>query len=175
MNPVKIIPFLREYKGNLYLLLDGLVIKNLHEKMVSLDPGRETANLYYDTEYEDFSEVSPCLIAVDSDANIFHKFMNEKEYAEAGILMGFKGGIIPLKKVLANSIEVQLPSGDIKLLRFHDPHVVALLHRSKEYSLLREVFDGTDFIAWFPDISCYNDEERELSIFEINKGMKGVT
>lgn len=170
MSKVKMNKLIWTYSGNIYLLIDGAAISNIKSIVTSCDPKNECIDLYYDTEYEDFCSISPCIIHVNASSNIMDKFRNQKKYYDASILIGYQGNIVSLKKILSSNIEARTPSGNIVLFRFYDPHVLSMLIKEDEHGLLRDIFHEINFVAYFPDIMCYNDDEREIYIYNMPNG-----
>lgn len=160
-------PLLQGYEGNWFLILDGAVIENVQRIIHEEDRQAESVLLYYDTEYEQYCSISPCIVRVNVDSNILDRFRNEKKFADAGVLYGFMGDMNSFKKMLVPLIEAKFSNSQIKLFRFYDPHVLQILAQSREFVLLNSILGNADHLAWLPDISCYNDGKRLVTSYTL--------
>jgi hypothetical protein len=153
------------YQGNIYLVLDGAGIKGIQRSIHAEDQETESVLLYQDTDYTAYSSVSPCIVKIKENSWIFQRYQNEKEIADYGIVYGTTFLLPELKRKLSSIIEAKLPSGDISLFRFYDPFVIDKLMQAKEYKIIHTILCNADFIAWFPDITCFNDNRRTINVF----------
>jgi hypothetical protein len=158
--------YMREYHGNIFLILDGAAIPQLHAKLYQADSRCESAALYYNTEYVEYISISPCIVKVEVRSPIYDKFSKDNVFADAGVLFGYQEDLSAFKRMMEGKIEAKLPSGDISLFRFYDPFVIELLYKFNEIRLLQELLGDSDFIAWMPDTTCFVDERRTVNIFE---------
>jgi hypothetical protein len=153
------------YQGNLYLVLDGAGIKGIQRAVHSEDLEAESVLLYQDTDYVVYSDISPCIVKININSWIFQRYQNEKVIADYGIVYGTLFSLSELKRKLSSIVDAKLPSGDISLFRFYDPFVIDKLIQAQEYRIIYKILCNSDFIAWFPDILCFNDNKRTINIF----------
>lgn len=157
---------MNSYSGNFFLVLDGAGIKNIQKIVHTEDEKAESILLYQGTEYVAYSNVSPCIVKIDKGSWIFHRFQNEKEISDYGVVYGSTFSLAEIKEKMTNIVEAKLPSGNISLFRFYDPHVIDKLVQAKEYTILNSILCESDFIAWNPNILCYNDMKRTIATYE---------
>jgi hypothetical protein len=156
---------LGNYQGNLYIVLDGAGIESIQRTIHSEDQDAESVLLYQDTDYKAYSNISPCIVKIKENSWIFQRYQNEKEVADFGIVYGTHFSLPEFKRKLSSIVEAKLPSGNISLFRFYDPFVIDKLIQAQEYKVIYDILCNSDFIAWFPDISCFNDNMRTINTF----------
>ncbi|MDN3554506.1 DUF4123 domain-containing protein [Halomonas maura] len=113
----------------MFLLLDGVRVKDLARRLYEWSEGDLEADLLYaGTPWSDVAEVSPWLVQLKGPGDpIFKQFISQGAEAEWGFLITSSAGLLEVADHLRELIQVRHPLGVPMLLRLADPAVISAL------------------------------------------------
>jgi len=109
--------------GRLYAILDACNVALAPKKVMELGEQRGIS-LYRGTAEEEFWDVAPYLLQVDSEVLDWLKTSSEKD--GWGIFVASPSGLESLRQHFRHFLRVHSPKGKIWLFRFYDPRVLKL-------------------------------------------------
>lgn len=115
--------------GKVFLLLDGVRVKELARRLYEWSEGDLDADLLYaGTSWANVAEVSPWLVRLKGPADpILERFLNQGAEDEWGYLILASSELIDVADHLRELIQVRHPAGFPMLLRLADPAVISAL------------------------------------------------
>ncbi|MBB3232497.1 DUF4123 domain-containing protein [Halomonas stenophila] len=113
----------------MFLLLDGVRVKDLARRLYEWSEGDLEADLLYaGTPWSDVAEVSPWLVQLKGPGDpIFKQFISQGAEEEWGFLITSSAGLLEVADHLRELIQVRHPAGLPMLLRLADPAVILAL------------------------------------------------
>lgn len=116
-------------KQQVFLLLDGVRVKELPRRLYEWSEGRLEADLLYaGTPWSSVSDISPWLVRLSgSDDPILQHYLTEGLEPEWGYLIISEASLLEVADHLRRLIQVVHPNGVPVLLRLADPAAIAAL------------------------------------------------
>lgn len=110
-----------------YLLLDGISVDSLLQRLYQWSDSPDFDVLYLDTPWAELSDVSPCLVRLSGQQDPALSAFLENSHAEWGYLLFSSANRAELLSHLRWLVQVRHPLGEDMLLRLADPAVVHAL------------------------------------------------
>lgn len=130
-NDLRQLPAALPWDAPAYLLLDGISVEALPQRLYQWSESPDFDVLYLDTPWAELSDVSPCLVCLTGPQDPALVAFVENSHDEWGYLLFTRASRAELLNHLRWLVSVRHPLGEDMLLRLADPAVVhALLGQS---------------------------------------------
>lgn len=127
INDLRQLPAALPWDAPAYLLLDGISVENLAQRLYQWAESPDFEVLYLDTPWADLSDVSPCLVRLNGQQDPALVAFVENSHDEWGYLLFSHASRDELLSHLRWLVSVRHPLGEDMLLRLADPAVVHAL------------------------------------------------
>ena len=132
INNLRQLPAALPWDATAYLLLDGISVDNLVQRLYQWADSPDFDVLYLDTPWAELSDVSPCLIRLNGQQDPALVAFVENSHDEWGYLLFSRASRDELLSHLRWLVRVRHPLGEDMLLRLADPAVVHALFGQAE-------------------------------------------
>lgn len=134
------------WHSNCYLLLDGVSVENLPQKLYQWSEQPNFEPLYLGTDLSELNELSPCLIVIDSPGDPVLQAFLANAAQEWGYLIFTSAALDEVTQHLRWLVKVQTTTQQAFILRLADPAVAHAL-----FSIGNPVFFGPIEHLCIPD------------------------
>lgn len=141
-NDLRQLPAALPWDTPAYLLLDGISVETLAQRLYEWSASPDFDVLYLDTAWAELSDVSPCLIRLSSQQDPALAAFIQSSHDEWGYLLFSRASRAELLSHLRWLVSVRHPLGEEMLLRLADPAVI--------YALLEPALHDADATLWGP-------------------------
>ncbi|MGP0175262.1 DUF4123 domain-containing protein [Pseudomonas sp. NCHU5208] len=143
MNPL---PHDLPWHSNCYLLLDGVSVENLPQKLYQWSEQPNFEPLYLGTDLSELNELSPCLIVIDSPGDPVLQAFLANAAQEWGYLIFTRATFDEVTQHLRWLVNVEVSAQQAFILRLADPAVANAL-----FSIGNPLFWGPIEQLYMPD------------------------
>lgn len=126
-NDLRHLPAELPWSAPAYLLLDGISVDNLAQRLYQWSESPDFDVLYLDTSWAELGDVSPCLVCLTGQQDPALLAFVENSHDEWGYLLFTRASRAELLNHLRWLVSVRHPLGEDMLLRLADPAVVHAL------------------------------------------------
>lgn len=126
-NDLRQLPATLPWDAHAYLLLDGISVEALPQRLYQWSESPDFDVLYLDTPWAELSDISPCLVRLTGPQDPALLAFVENGHDEWGYLLFTRASRAELLNHLRWLVSVRHPLGEDMLLRLADPAVVHAL------------------------------------------------
>ncbi len=126
-NDLRQLPAALPWDASAYLLLDGISVDGLAQRLYQWSESPDFDVLYLDTSWAELSDVSPCLICLSGQQDPALAAFVQNSHDEWGYLVFSRASRDEVLKHLRWLVAVRHPQGEAMLLRLADPAVMQAL------------------------------------------------
>ncbi|MEK8079367.1 DUF4123 domain-containing protein [Pseudomonas sp. XK-1] len=141
-NDLRQLPPALPWEAPAYLLLDGISVETLPQRLYQWSESPDFDVLYLDTPWAELSDVSPCLVRLSGQQDPALAAFLENSHDEWGYLLFSRASRAALLGHLRWLVCVRHPLGEEMLLRLADPAVI--------HALLEPTMRGADTTLFGP-------------------------
>tara|TARA_Y100000815_G_scaffold71400_1_gene60250 strand:- start:4719 stop:5609 length:891 start_codon:yes stop_codon:yes gene_type:complete len=126
-NNLRQLPAALPWDASAYLLLDGISVDGLAQRLYEWSESPDLEVLYLDTPWAQMSDVSPCLIRLNGQQDPALAAFEQNSHDEWGYLLFSHASRDKVLNHLRWLVAVRHPHGEAMLLRLADPAVMRAL------------------------------------------------
>ncbi len=126
-NDLRQLPAALPWDASAYLLLDGISVDGLAQRLYQWSESPDFDVLYLDTSWAQLSDVSPCLIHLNGQQDPALAALVQNSHDEWGYLLFSRASRDEVLNHLRWLVAVRHPQGEAMLLRLADPAVMRAL------------------------------------------------
>ena len=129
INDLRQLPAALPWDAPAYLLLDGISVESLAQRLYQWSELPDFDVLYLDTPWAELSDVSPCLVRLNGQQDPALAAFLRNSHDEWGYLLFSRASRAELLNHLRWLVSVRHPQGEDMLLRLADPAIVHVLFK----------------------------------------------
>lgn len=135
----------------IYTLLDGAQDSKLLQQIWTANPDPQAESLFLHTPRAELSEQGPWLLRLDGEPALWQDLLTQLEQRPLGILITSPAPLAELAKHLRHLLDARLADGELVLMRYYDPQVMAgLQDPACTYWRAQAIRAGEAWAAWLP-------------------------
>ncbi|WP_439860433.1 DUF4123 domain-containing protein [Pseudomonas sp. MBLB4136] len=134
-----------------YALLDGAQDAKLLQHIWTAHPDPQAESLFLHTPRAELSEQGPWLLHLDGEPALWQELLAQLEQRPLGILVASPAPLAELAEHLRHLLDARLADGELALMRYYDPQVMAgLQDPACAYWRAQAIRAGEAWAAWLP-------------------------
>lgn len=136
---------------HVYALLDGAQDAKLLQRIWTAHPAPKAESLFLHTPRAELSEQGPWLLHLDGEPALWQELLAQLELRPLGILINSPAPLAELAQHLRHLLNARLADGELTLMRYYDPQVMAGLEDPAcAYWRAQAIRAGEAWTAWLP-------------------------
>ena len=134
-----------------YALLDGAQDAKLLQQIWTAHPDPQVESLFLHTQRAELSEHGPWLLHLDGEPALWQMLLTQLEQHPLGILIASPAPLAELTRHLRPLLDARLADGELALMRYYDPQVMAgLQDPACAYWRAQAIRAREAWAAWLP-------------------------